>query len=242
MKVRFDQATAAQLRSYLKTKYQIERHETATRKTLLGVLRELGEDGETFETGVEPGEGETDAAAAQAEAERAAQEFDTDLLVQALVAQGMDEPQAVQLAGMTAQARVAANARETGERPYGPGKEHMYVTVRIGRKSGKFGDEPIPLGVNGSVVYVPRDIDWPIRTPYLEVLMHAEQIEYDEIMVAPDQPRVHVPRKTLAHPVHFVSPAPYDRSEAMRVANQAQATLAARGNARAIEQRMPAVA
>lgn len=232
MKIRTEEATAAELRQYLKEKHGIDRPPLSNRASLLKTLREVGDTAEEFELA-------GDAPAAEAadthdpsdeELEREAGTFDAEQLVQALMSQGMPEDEARDVAGLTVNAQIQKKIRDTDEVPYGPGKEDLYVTVRIRPGQGKFGNEAVPLSVNGSTIHVPRGVDYPIRTPYLECLMHAEQIVYEEIL-RPDEygvPHVeHRPRKSLTHPVELLTPIPYDREEAERVAQQAKTQMAA---------------
>ena len=226
MKIRFDEATAAELRQFLKERFDVTAHHLSKAPSLLKKARDLGATGDDFEIqGSPPDDGPTDA-----ELEREAGSFDADKLVAALVAQGMPEDEAKDVAGLTVNAQIQKQLRETDELPYGPGKEHLYVTVRIRPERGKFGNEAVPLSVNGNTIWVPRGVDHPIRTPYLECLMHAERIEYEQIL-RPDEhgtPHVeHRPRKSLTHPVELLTPIPYDRAEAEKVAEKAKGQIAA---------------
>ena len=219
MEIRFDDAKPAQLRRFLKERHNIDRHPSATKASLMKVIRDLGHDGDLFEISDVAVEVEIDAASGDTP-------NTPESIVRALVAQGMDEDEAKEVAGIAQSQHMRKRMLATGEAPYGPGKENMYVTVRIARGAGKFGNHPVHVSVNGERVDIPRGIDWPIRTPYLEVLMHAEQILYEEVMTAPDQPRQHRPRKVLAYPVEYVSDVPYDRRQAERVAAQAMEAMA----------------
>lgn len=243
MRVKIADAKASDLRKYLKEKYGIDRPPSATRASLLKVLRDMGDMPEELVLeGDAPAPAELvhgDGIAAKVpashdptdeELEAEASTFDPEVLVQSLMSQGMDEDEAKEVAGLTKTAHLQKQFRDMDEVPYGPGKEHLYVTVNIRPGKGQYGHRPIPLSVNGEVIYVPRGIDYPIRTPYLECLMHAEEIHYEEVLVA-DEYGVpfteHRPRKSLTHPVSLVTPIPYDREEAERVGAKAEAQMAA---------------
>lgn len=236
MKIRFEDASAADLRQYLKERHNIDRPALSNKKSLLKTLRDIGEDGEEFEIagsgspGGKPANGaDAHRAPTDEELEREANSFDPEKLVEALMAQGMAEDEAREVAGLTVNAQIQKQIGD-GEMPYGPGKEDLYVTVRIRPEKGKFGSEPVPLSVNGNLLYVPRGVDFPIRTPYLECLMHAEQIVYEDV-VRLDEYGVphhrHVPKKTLTHPVELLTPIPYDRAQAEKVAAKAKLQMAA---------------
>lgn len=226
MRIRTDEATAAQLRQHYREATGGDIHPTATRENVLMKLRERDLDpGEEFEL-----KGE-----APDEAEDAPKEVDRDALVQALVQQGYGEAQARDLAGATVETHrrdLAAN----GEPAYGPGKEDLYVTVRIDpgqEKNGKVSMAPAFLVVNGERIDVPRGIDWPIRTPFLEALEHAEVINYQLVQPTPDdEPRL-IPHYSKAYPFQLLTPVPYDKAHAAKVAEKAQATLAERVRAAA---------
>ena len=228
MRIRKDEATAAELRQYIKEKHGIERPALSNRKSLLKTLDDLGDTSEDFELqGSAPVEHEEPT---DEELEREAGTFDPEVLVQGLMAQGMPEDEAKDIAGLTVNAQIQKQIRDSDEVPYGPGKEHLYVTVRIRAEKGRGGNAPVPVSVNGNTIYIPRGVDQPIRTPFLEALMHAEQIVYEEIL-RPDEygtPHTeHRPRKSLTYPVELLTPIPYDRDEAEHVAQGAKTQLAA---------------
>lgn len=52
-------------------------------------------------------------------------------------------------------------------------RDARMVTIRIERTDEPGGDEMVPLGVNGSVLAVPRGQPAPIRWPYFVALCHA---------------------------------------------------------------------
>ena len=230
MKIKFEDATAGELRLYLKEVYNVDRPPTSNKKSLLNTLNDLGEKRMDFELKGNPAgsdEGYRDPTDAELDAE-AKTALSPEMLIESYMAMGMPEQEARELAGDTVNARIARMVRTSGEMPYGPGKEHLYVTVNVAPAEGKLGNEPVPLSVNGQVINIPRGVDFPIRTPYLECLMHAEQIVYDEIMRRDQNgnPTVeHRPRKTPAYPISLITPVPYGRAEAEIVAEQAQKVL-----------------
>lgn len=229
MKIKFAEASAAQLRQFLKERYQIDRHHTSTRASLLKVIREVGEKAEEFELGAPPAEAEP---VQGADAPAGARPEDDDdeqpslspeALVNALVDQGMNEDEAREIAGLAKNAYERKHAPD--ELPYGPGKEDLYVTVHIAKTKDKFGGEPVPVVVNGDRIDIPRGVDWPIRTPYYENLMHSEEITYEEIIIAEHLPREYRPKYTQSYPVRLVTPVPYDKAEAQKLAQVAMAEL-----------------
>ena len=233
MKIRFDEASAAQLRAFLKERYGIDRHHTSTRASLLKVIREVGETGEEFEligapTPTEP-EAATEARPApgngQAEPDDDDEEpsLSPEALVRALMDQGMAEDQAREIAGLAKNAYERKHGPD--ELPYGPGKENLYVTVHIAKTKDKFGGEPVSVVVNGDRIDIPRGVDWPIRTPYFENLMHSEEIVYEEVVIADHLPREYRPKYVQSYPVRLITPVPYDQAEARRVSQVATQEL-----------------
>lgn len=229
MKIRFDEASAAQLRQFLKERYGIDRHHTSTRASLLKVIREVGEAGEEFElTGApsaEPEAAESRPVNGNGHADEDDEEpsLSPEALVKALMEQGMAEEQAREIAGLAKNAYERKHGPD--ELPYGPGKEELYVTVNIAKTKDKFGGEDVPVMVNGTRIDIPRGIDWPIRTPFYESLIHSEEISYEEVIIADHLPREFRPRITQSYPVTLVTPVPYDQAEARRVSQAATAEL-----------------
>lgn len=229
MKIRFDEATAAQLRAFLKERYGIDRHHTSTRAALIKVIREVGETAEEFELGTPPAEAEPVQGARTAATRRPEDDDDEEpslspeALVKALMEQGMAEDQAREIAGLAKNAYERKHGPD--ELPYGPGKEKLYVTVHIAKTKDKFGGEPVPVMVNGDRIDIPRGVDWPIRTPYFEALMHSEEITYEEIVIADHLPREYRPKIIQSYPVRLITPVPYDQAEARRVSQIATQEL-----------------
>lgn len=52
-------------------------------------------------------------------------------------------------------------------------RDARIVTINIARTDEAGGDEMVPVGVNGSVMAIPRGQDAPIRWPYFVALLHA---------------------------------------------------------------------
>lgn len=55
------------------------------------------------------------------------------------------------------------------------------VRIRIFSQKEDGGDQPIPVGVNGSVMLLPRDQDIEIPRPFYEVLKNAVEEKYDPV-------------------------------------------------------------
>lgn len=227
MKVRTEDATPAQLREFFREATGSDIHHLVNRATVLAKLRERGIDpGEEFELGAAP---------AEAEADAPKENVDRDALVRALVSQGYGERQARDLAGATAET-VQRRQLDTGAKPYGAGMEDLYVTVRIDpgpEKNGKVSMAPVHVAVNGERIDIPRGIDWPIRTPFLEALEHAQRIEYDLVQPSPEVEAKLVPHWVKAYPFSLLTPVPYDKAQADSVAERAHAVLAERVQAAA---------
>ncbi len=79
-----------------------------------------------------------------------------------------------------------------------PGK----VRINIGIQEEAGGLEPIPVGVNGKIMLIPRGIDVDIPEPYLEALAHAITFKYDPM---PDDMGINpVPRKVQLYPFQII--------------------------------------
>lgn len=78
-----------------------------------------------------------------------------------------------------------------------PPSDKVRIRINITEEPG--GSEPVPVGVNGSVMLIPRDKDVEIPRPYYEALMHAEKHQYE---MMPDGLSVNpVPRRVPMYPV-----------------------------------------
>ena len=107
---------------------------------------------------------------------------------------------------------------------FGPGLEDKFVTVNIRRGAEKHGDQAVHVLVNGVRIDIPRGVDWPIRTPFLEALMHSEEIVYDEIK-KPEEGLIPKKRIVLSYPVICKTAVPYDRERAEDIAREAQRSV-----------------
>lgn len=122
-------------------------------------------------------------------------------------ADGFDVPDANILPGhepaqRQAEARpTARSARELGSHGMNSGPmqgnpdyDHFDVTVAITHEQG--GDRNIPVGVNGSMMLVPRGKMVPLAAPFLEVLRNAVRSEYH-----PDADGDAIEQKVPAYPI-----------------------------------------
>ena len=137
MKIRLENATASQLRAFILATWGIDTAANATAKSLKNKLVALEFEDEEFEISEE----EVDLAT-------------TDLkegiwtpqhAVAALVAGGMSEEDARQLLNLAEKGKAAERVRQAharGEKPYGPGKEHLYCNRQSScrqREGGRMG-------------------------------------------------------------------------------------------------------
>ena len=222
MKIRLEEATASQLRAFLLETWGIDTAQNATVKSLRNKLEALEFKADEFDLS------EEDAAAAAEELKQGI--WSPEHAVAALIAGGMTESDARQLINLAEKGRAAqglAEAKARGDLPYGPGKEHMYCTINVGVGSGKEGAWDLSLMVNGNRKDIPRGIDWPVSTVFVEDLEHAERIVYEEVFVSNELPRRHVPRRTLKYPFRIVA-GPYEHDEYLRRAAIAEEELAVR--------------
>jgi hypothetical protein len=84
-------------------------------------------------------------------------------------------------------------AKPLGGEPVAPEK----VKILIARTEDAGGDEPVPVGVNGPIMLVPRGEPVEIPYAYYEVLKNAVKDIYDPL---PDGGMNPVPRKVPAYP------------------------------------------
>ena len=220
MKIRLENATAAQLRAFILAQWGVDTAANATVKSLTNKLAALGFEGEEFEI-------------SEQEVELATTDlkegiWTPDHAVAALIAGGMPESDARALIGLAEKGKAAESvrkARARGEKPYGPGKEHLYCTVNLHAGSGKEGGWDVQTMVNGRRKDIPRAIDWPIPSAFVEVLDHTIRIVYEEVFISPDLPRRHVPRAVRKYPYDLVA-GPYDHDEYLRQSAIAAEALA----------------
>lgn len=73
---------------------------------------------------------------------------------------------------------VDPNARVAAPEPVA---ERKMVTIRIpSQPNTPGGKEPVPVGVNGKVYLIQRNMDVPVPIEVLKVLENAKQTEYDQ--------------------------------------------------------------
>ena len=225
MKVRLENATAGQLRAFIKAQWAIPTAPNATVKSLRNKLSMLGFDADEFELF------ETDEMAIEGDDDTS--EATADQAVRTLVASGWDETAARSMLNLAEAGRTAMRlsqvraSRAKGEKPYGPGKEEDYYTVNIASGSEDDGGFDALLQVNGRRKDVPRGVDWPLNSIYIECLDHAERKVYEEVFIRDDLPRRYVPRIVLKYPYQIVD-GPYDREEFERRSAEAEAEMRAR--------------
>ena len=222
MKIRLENATAAQLRAFMLATWGVDTAANATVKSLKNKLEALEFKGEEFEISEE-------------EVELATTDlkegiWTPDHAVAALIEGGMPEPDARQLLNLAEKGRVAqkvAKATSRGEKVYGPGKESMYASISLHAGAGKEGGWDLQVAVNGRRKDIPRAIDWPLPTPFVEALDHTIRIVYEEVYISPELPRRHVPRAVHKYPFQVVA-GPYEHGEYLRLAKIAEEELARR--------------
>lgn len=72
------------------------------------------------------------------------------------------------------------------------GEERIWVTVA--KDHGPGGGDPIPIGCNGNVCVVHRDVKVPLKRKFLEILEHTMQTTYSWDEVLQENVGVDVPR------------------------------------------------
>lgn len=76
--------------------------------------------------------------------------------------------------------------------------EDGMVRINIGIQEEAGGNDPVPVGVNGKIMLIPRGKDVDIPTRYLEALSHAVTFKYDSL---PDGMGINpVPREVQLYP------------------------------------------
>lgn len=86
---------------------------------------------------------------------------------------------------------------------YNGPKEGM-IRVLVHASEEKGGSDPIPIGVNGQVMLVPRGKECDIPLPYFEALQNAEQHFYDPLEGGGVNP---VPRVVKLYPYQVIAQA-----------------------------------
>ena len=220
MKVNIQKAKANQLRWYLREKFDIDTHATASRANLIAKLARREPGTTDIEVPDAHAIAKVDAAEA-AEVEAAKPEpakgitgIDPQMIVDALMAQGMDEKQAQEIA-----TRSVTAENFTRELPEGADTMRHWAKIRIERTEEVGGTDPVPVIPNGQTMLIPRGKDIEVRWPYVEVLQHAEKIVYDEVLDADGMHREHVPRIVQTYPFSILK-GPYERAANYRPAQQ----------------------
>lgn len=204
MKVRIEQATAKQLRHYLTEHLEIDVYERATRKVMMAKLNEAEPGVQEIEVSEEFAAANPVAAQQHAPAMAESQtQVTAQTLVKSLMEQGMSEQEALRIAAVTVDHMGGTSRAPTPEEA-----EKMWCTIRIARGSGKFGNEPIPVGVNGNIQWIPRGENWEVRLPFVATLRNAVSTEYDEVLESDGITTRHVPREVTPYPLEYES-APY---------------------------------
>lgn len=99
----------------------------------------------------------------------------------------------------------AAVDQQEGSPPPAPnGQQHDPTKVRIivQRTEDAGGDEPVPVGVNGRLMLIPRGEEVSVPYPYFEVLQNAVKHIYDPL---PEGGISNTPRKVPAYPFQRVA-------------------------------------
>jgi len=218
MRIRTEKATAAQLRQYAKEKLGIDMPPTTNRANALRILQDAGEAIEEIVLSDDPAPVDpADEGAKAAALPPAAAGDRTAMLVAALVEQGMDEGEARVLAGETMS--VEASRREL---PTGEEAAKLWCTIRLARTEEAGGDEPVPVGLNGSVQLIPRGEDVPVRLPYVEILRHAQKIIYTTVPEADGLRLRYVPHIVPRYPIESMS-APFPEAHARKLLAEREA-------------------
>lgn len=90
-------------------------------------------------------------------------------------------------------------------------QKNLPVRVQIAKAQGKGGNEPVPLGVNGSIMWVPRGEPVIIPQCYAEALVNAIAFEYEPLPDGGINPTpIHVP----AFPHSIFGPASHEQAKA----------------------------
>ena len=216
--IRLSAATPHQLRQFIAERFDEKHHHKVGKAKLLRRLQELNYHDQTIELSDEADE------AAQQDAQDEARVFSSEtmlqapeeerqnIMVQALVMQGLSEEDANALIGSFA--KPSGSGREGRKSlPDGADCDQYWCTIRLAPGQGEGGDEPAFFGVNGVGQWIPRGKDVEVRVPYVHAIYAAERLEYDERPSPDGMTRLHVPRPVLQYPIEFCS-EPYKRADA----------------------------
>lgn len=69
------------------------------------------------------------------------------------------------------------------------GKDDKKLKIFVPKQAGSDGDRPIPVGVNGTIILIPREEECEIALRYVQVLQNAVTTEYDFDEVGNSTPR-----------------------------------------------------
>ena len=98
--------------------------------------------------------------------------------------------------------------REAAAQSDGEAVQSDYVVIRIQSQNEPGGEQPVPVGVNGSVMLIPRDQDARIPRSYYEVLKNAVVDRYEpEIVNGLMVGMKSEPRRIPAYPVQLIASA-----------------------------------
>ena len=196
MKVAIDKASARQLRWYLNEKYGLDQHKTASKANMLAKLRKYEQSSKDIDVPdnatlakieqVDDAEA-AEAAPAPVNGKGAVKGIDPEMLVEMLVAQGLDEDQARKIADRTTVAE-----QQTRGLPAGGDPMRHWAIIEVQRTEEAGGSDPVQVIPNGMAQLLERGRPIEVRWPYVEVLQHAEKIVYDEkLSLGRDAPRAH---------------------------------------------------
>ena len=98
--------------------------------------------------------------------------------------------------------------RDAAAQSDGEAVQSDYVVIRIQSQNEPGGEQPVPVGVNGSVMLIPRDQDARIPRSYYEVLKNAVVDRYEpEIVNGLMVGMKSEPRRIPAYPVQLIASA-----------------------------------
>lgn len=97
--------------------------------------------------------------------------------VRAVIARSGYDKDFIELAGEAERAHPPLAGQSFNS--YAEGTRPTKVKILIQRQSGNGNDQPVPIGVNGSVMFVPRGVEVEIPWIYYHALSNAVQQEFD---------------------------------------------------------------
>ena len=81
------------------------------------------------------------------------------------------------------------------------GENDQMVTIMIPKQAGPGGDRPVPVGVNGTHILIPREEEVQIASRYVSVLKNAIQTEY----LQNEGTNEVIGRDVMIHPFNIIS-------------------------------------